>query len=439
MPSKVQSFRDERRHEKYDKETGDDRTPAQRDRDRLLYSASFQRLAEVTQVVSASSGYVFHNRLTHSLQVAQVGRRLAEKLLLNPEFSTREDRIVLDPDTVEAACLAHDLGHPPFGHVVEEELNDLSEQIGGFEGNAQSFRILSNLAFRSYDHDGMDLTRSTLCAVLKYPWLRGENTKKPRKWGAYTSEKPDYYFARELYPLEFEQNPDAYLMDWADDITYSVHDLEDFYRAGRIPLHLLSDEGSQECEYFFNDVFQRHTALGNAAIVSRRSELQEAFTAVLIANFAPTEGYRGTMRQRAGLRRFTGSLIGRYINGVTVSNEGGNPYPFVKPQYRDEVLMLKELTWTYVIQDPGLASQQVGQRHMIRKIYEIYANASQSSRDWRLFPEYYRERLDRATSNEDRLRACVDLLAGMTETQVHRIFNRLTGNESQSSLIDPLR
>src|SRR6478609_9031210 len=141
-PSKS-TLRVRRFHDNAPNPEGDYRAPSQRDRDRVLYSSSFRRLAEVTQVVAANSGYVFHNRLTHSLQVAQVGRRIAEKLnLLQPE--TKE---FVDPDVVEAACLAHDLGHPPFGHIAEQKLNELAgADIDGFEGNAQSFRIVTRLS-----------------------------------------------------------------------------------------------------------------------------------------------------------------------------------------------------------------------------------------------------------------------------------------------------
>jgi dGTPase len=141
----------QRRHKTTSGKSGDERTPAQRDRDRLIYSSAFRRLAEVTQVVAANSGYVFHNRLTHSLQVSQVGRRLAEKLLRDSaKLDLPNENLELpNPDVVEAAALAHDLGHPPFGHVVEEKLNELAEGFGGYEGNAQSFRILSKLAFHS--------------------------------------------------------------------------------------------------------------------------------------------------------------------------------------------------------------------------------------------------------------------------------------------------
>src|SRR6266550_9029962 len=140
-----QQLRDQRKHE--EDPTTSNRTPAQRDRDRLLYSSGFRRLANVTQVVAADHGYVFHNRLTHALKVAQIGRRLAEKFKFNSDDSALADRLGgLDPDVVEAAGLAHDLGHPPFGHLAEKELDLLvGEAHGGFEGNPQSFRILTRL------------------------------------------------------------------------------------------------------------------------------------------------------------------------------------------------------------------------------------------------------------------------------------------------------
>lgn len=141
MPERI-----DRRHN--DRKKGDQRAAAQRDRDRILYTAAFQRLAGVTQVVGPLEGHVFHNRLTHTLEVAQIARRLAEKLA-KENRALAEELGGLDPDVVEAAALAHDLGHPPFGHVAEKELDALARSHGaaeGFEGNAQSFRIVTRLA-----------------------------------------------------------------------------------------------------------------------------------------------------------------------------------------------------------------------------------------------------------------------------------------------------
>jgi dGTPase len=434
------NFRNQRLHERKTKIEGDDRSPAQRDRDRLLYSSALRRLAEVTQVVSADSGYVFHNRLTHSLQVAQVGRRLAEKLLKRlPQITSDLDFEGLDPDVVESACLAHDLGHPPFGHIAEEALNRAAAKYGGFEGNAQSFRILSRLAFRSADYRGLDLTRATLAAVLKYPWFKGQNPEKPEKFGAFESERRDFEFARELYPNSQAQTIEAALMDWADDITYSIHDLEDFYRAGRMPLHLLGNRDPSERQYFFNDLFERRCA-GDLKLTQRRSDLEEAFTDMMVSTFPPIRAYSGSEAQRIGLRNFTGTLIGRYINGVDLIEKDGRLCAQAKPEYRDEVLMFKQLTWTYVIEAPSLATQQWGLKQKIRKLFCVYTEAAASSKEWKLFPVYYQERLRRAIGDENELvRVCIDLIASMTENQVHKVFGRLTGSSSGASLEDPLQ
>lgn len=182
----------------------------------------------------AGEANVFHTRQQHTIKVAQVGRRLAQKLL---KEQPREAKFRgLDAEVVEAACIAHDLGHPPFGHVGEQALNDLV-MVGdddGFEGNAQSFRIVTQLAVRFPEIYGIDLTRASLAACLKYPWFREKSGKKSRKWAAYRSEREDFEFARRYHQHEFK-TLEAELMDWADDVAYSVHDLEDFHRCNALP------------------------------------------------------------------------------------------------------------------------------------------------------------------------------------------------------------
>jgi len=214
--------REDQRHNAAD---GDQRIAFQRDRDRILYSSAFRRLSGVTQIVRTGEEDVFHNRLTHSLKVAQVGRRLAERCM--GEFPEATNARGLHPEVVEAACLAHDLGHPPFGHIGENVLCNLVEASGdeeGYEGNAQSFRIITKLAVRFEGCDGLDLTRATLAATLKYPWTRDKNDpKKTKKWSVYNSEQDDFEFARTLNRGE-KKTLEAELMDWADDIAYSVHD-----------------------------------------------------------------------------------------------------------------------------------------------------------------------------------------------------------------------
>jgi dGTPase len=427
--------RNARRHTLAKKsDPSDSRTPAQKDRDRLLYTSSLRRLAQFTQVVAADVSHVFHNRLTHSLQVAQVGRRLAERLL-----NVHRDVVLLsdglDPDVVEAACYAHDLGHPPFGHIAEVELNDLAgADIDGFEGNAQSFRIITKLAQHSPSHRGLDLTRATLAAVLKYPWKRGENPEKPLKWGMYRSEEKDFEFATQLRGKAKERTLEAGLMDWADDITYSVHDLDDFYRAHKIPLHLLSERKyERERDIFFEGALRRHPE--RTGIWADPKVLRESFNEVMIGLFPLSDRYGGTWRERAALRDFTSQLIGRYVGGTTLKDRAGHCELAIDDHLLLEVAMLKELTWIYVIEAPSLISQQFGQKQAIRKLFEIYSEASQDAKQRTLFPAYYREAIEEADNDEKRLkRTVVDLIAGMTEAQALAMHNRLVGVSVGSGL-----
>jgi dGTPase len=191
----------------------------QRDRDRVLYTSALRRLAAITQVVSPTEGSVFHNRLTHTLEVAQIGRRLAEDLCKDEDLVEALGGI--DPERVEAAALAHDLGHPPFGHIAEKVLDGLIVSRGvedGFESNAQAFRIATKLAVRKEEFPGLNLTRATLNAVLKYPWLRENSGPKHDKWSVYSTEDQEFSWVKEPYSLKNDRSPEAELMDWADDI-----------------------------------------------------------------------------------------------------------------------------------------------------------------------------------------------------------------------------
>jgi dGTPase len=424
--------RNRRRHSAPANQEGDHRSPSRKDRDRIIYTSAFRRLAEVTQVASPSDAHVFHNRLTHSLQVAQVGRSLAEKLRAENEEACE---LVggIDPDTVEAAGLAHDLGHPPFGHTAEEELNQLASRGGGFEGNAQSFRIVTKLAFKSTKHSGLDLTAGTLAAILKYPWLKGENKKKPHKWGAYGTELPDFGFARQAHTYKkLERSPEAVLMDWADDITYSVHDLEDFFRAGRIPVHLLARAGDNvERNRFFDDVYRRRYGYKD---FPKKPLLEEAFDNILAVFWRIYEPYSGTKDHRSRLRYFTSQLIHRYVNGVSIDKKTESVK--VNPEHEKEVAILKELTWTYVIEAPNQGLQREGQRRVIRRLFEVYSDAIASQKTWTIFPPYYREELKTADGEAERKRTVVDLIAGMTEPQAVEAYRQVIGAWPSQSLED---
>jgi dGTPase len=417
----------------YTEERSEYRTPGQLDRDRILYSSAFARLAEVTQVVSADRGYVFHNRLTHSLKVAQLARRISERLMQSQGQQARA--LGLDPDVAEAAALAHDLGHPPFGHIAEEELNRLAQKEGlqdGFEGNAQSFRIVARLgvsdAISADDRipviRGLNLTRATLNGILKYPWAHGVHPTKKEKWGCYDTEKDLFAWVRQDQPANsFAQTVEAAIMDWSDDITYAVHDLVDFYCAGQIPLdRLADDDDSAERNAFFAELFSRRKDL-----LPRRSELENEFNKILRL-FPLDRRYVGTLEQRTGLWQFSTVAISQYVEAITLQPSSSSAIE-IKRFALDQITMLKELTWHYVILNNELATIQHGQTQAIRAIFEILLNAAKGS-SWKFFPPFYQEELQGAARNLTLItRTVIDYIAGMTEHEVERLHAVLTGRK----------
>lgn len=412
--------RDARRHTPKDTKV-DPRSAFARDRDRILYSSYFRRLALITQVVSPDEGYDFHNRLTHVLKVAQIGRRLAEKLVSSYDSETINSAGGLDPEVVEAACLAHDLGHPPFGHVAEKILDDKAHSaggLGGFEGNAQSFRVVTKLERKYIDYPGLNLTRGTLAAILKYPWLRGETGKEREKWGAYASEKSDFSFAR-LGASARKKTLEADLMDWADDIAYSVHDMEDFYRCGRVPLHRLRQgHGDREFGSLLEGAARR------CKLTPEMKSKWEDQANVVLQSVPVTRRYDRTPSADINLSLFGSWLITRFVEATTLTNKG----LVVDEDIRIQVNLLKELTWQYVIEDPGLATQQHGQKKVIETLFDIFQDeALKTGSAFKLFPQRYREELNQTEEKEERIRVVVDFIASMTEQQAVKMYHRLTG------------
>lgn len=422
--------RSERRHE--DGLARDQRTSFQRDRDRILYTSAFRRLAGVTQVVAPTERHLVHNRLTHTLEVAQVARRLAEKL----RTDVGGDDPPIDPDVAEAAALAHDLGHPPFGHIAESELDRLAVTAGdadGFNGNAQSFRILTKLAVRTEAIEGLNLTRATLNAVLKYPWFRQTSGIGSTKWGAYRTEQDVVRWVRPHGPWDETAAPslEATIMDWADDIAYAIHDVEDFYRAGLMPLDRLVTDKAERNRF-------AEARLMNLGHVSGGLNPQAIFVE-LAEGFPITESYVGTRRQRALIRGWTSTLISRYLHATTCSvGADASLQIAIGARERCEVLILKQLTWHYVIDRASLAMQQYGQRAMIRTLFSAFTADTSSvsptgGHHHALFPAYYRDLLEQGIDDTKRTRLVIDLIASMTERQVVDTYRRLSGIEQGSA------
>lgn len=452
-------FKHQRRHAEDKRSQPDEldyREPAQKDRDRVLFCSAFRRLAGVTQVVSVQEGHIFHNRLTHSMKVAQIARALALKLIKTDASGLLATVGGIDPDIAETAALAHDLGHPPFGHIAEGMLHELAQGVGledGFEGNAQTFRIVTKLAIRKEQFCGLNLSRGSLNALLKYPWLYGQQgPRSKRKWNAYVTEIDDFAFAREG-AAGTAKSIEAELMDWADDIAYSIHDVEDFYRANLIPLDRLvsslewGPDGQvrvipgSETDKFLKMVFSRweHEKIQSEfQNPDSQEKLRQSFLHI-ISQLRPLQTpYDGSHALKAYLRNFTSLHVSRYINAVRLCDPQSNDGRLIRIDENAllEVKMLKELTWHYVMRSPALTAQKRGQMQMITTLFETFHSAAMSHKpgDWDIFPFGYRERLETTGSTAERSRIVIDLIASMTEPQAVQMYQRLTGT-SQSSML----
>jgi dGTPase len=426
-----------RRKRQFDFAGADQRGEFERDRDRILYSSAFRRLASVSQVVRISEAEFFHSRLAHSLKVAQIGRRLAQRR--QHQQGRLCNDLGVDAEVVEAACLAHDLGHPPFGHPGEKVLNELvlRDDPDGFEGNAQSFRIVTKLAVRFPDFDGLDLTRATLAAVLKYPWTRDpEHADRSKKWGAYSTEIAAFEFARDGLPAGLK-SAEAELMDWADDIAYSVHDLEDFHRCQLIPWHVLIEEEGRE------DLVNNAVAEWRSHPENARERLREALDALLVLfdELVPElirRPYEATRDQRQQLRFITSKLIGRYIDAISLrdpDSSGREPCVDIVPKRNDEVRILKQITRDFVIRNTALAAQQRGQRRLIEELFQDLKEDVATGKP-RFCPAKFRHLID-TEAPSTHARAVADCIASLTETEATALHARLRGYSS-GSILDPI-
>jgi dGTPase len=430
----------------------DFRTPQQRDRDRILYSAAFQRLAYVTQVTAPESGLTFHNRLSHSLKVAQVGRRNAERLraLAKAKVITGAAATLVrsvDPDAVEAACLAHDLGHPPFGHIAEEVLQERAAHAqihDRFEGNAQSFRIVTRLAQRP-SASGLNLTRQTLDGLLKYPWKHWNVdplNKRHRKWGYYDEDEEVFAWVRRHQPPEVRdalppQSIEAAIMEWADDLTYAVHDVEDFYRAGLVPLERLGEEDGEEMGHF-EKLLRRYDQEEPGVLGAPVDQILAASRQLFPSPKMPTGPYRNTREDRRRVHRMTSDLITDYLSAFRVTDDPktGEVVLKIDETVRKRVAALKALVRVYVVRRPGLAVVQHGQKRVIGDLFDFYLDASaEEGGDRRLFPPGPRALLDAGPDTlERRVRIVIDLIAGLTEDSAIQLHQRLVGGAAAPTL-----
>jgi dGTPase len=385
------------------------RGPFVRDRARVLHSSALRRLAAKTQVVGVGVGDFPRTRLTHSLECAQIGREFGAEL-------------GCDPDLVDAACLAHDLGHPPFGHNGEVALAALAAGCGGFEGNAQSLRLLTRLEAKVAGA-GLNLTRATLDATVKYPWgapvLRAA-TGPPAKFGYYADDAVAYRWIKEQAP-DGKLCLEAQVMDWADDVAYSVHDLEDGLQAGHITLRALRGAAERAA---VTELATRYSPPGTTG-----AELDEVWDGLLGLPFWP-KSFDGGPAALAALKHLTSELIGRFCGSAqeaTLAAAHGR-FPLtryaadlvVPRQQRLECSLLKGVTAQFVMSRKGVAARQAAERELIAELAAAVRIGAPGTLDPLLRPGYLA-----ADSDQARLRVVVDQIASLTDTSAIAWHDRL--------------
>ena len=407
------------------------RSDFERDRARVLHSAGLRRLSAKTQVVAAGSADFPRTRLTHSLECAQIGRELGEE-------------IGCDPDLVDAACLAHDIGHSPFGHNGEFALNELAASIGGFEGNAQSLRLLTRLEPKVAGA-GLNLTRATLDATLKYPWFRGGSPGAssatpggrppgtPRKFGVYTDDADVFGWIRQGAPAA-RPCLEAQVMDWADDVAYSVHDMEDGFHAGLITFKNLQSPAERGA-----------VSATTAAIYCDDDvpvgELVEVLDALLALDVWPAH-YDGGPDTVAALKNLTSELIGRFCvaaQQTTLAAHRGNPRTtppanpvspapltryaadlIVPRQQRLECALLKGITAYYVMTRAGVIAAQAAERELLTELAHAIERGAPQTLDPLLRPSW-----DEAGTDAARRRVVINQVASLTDTSAIAWHHRL--------------
>ena len=390
------------------------RTAFERDRARVVHAAASRRLAAKTQVMGPQSDDFVRNRLTHSLEVAQVARDLSRAL-------------GSQPDIAETAALAHDLGHPPFGHNGERVLAELGEACGGFEGNAQTLRLLTRLEAKT-EGAGLNLTRATLDACTKYPWPRGAADApqgvhadgSPRfvvKFGVYDDDRPVFDWMRRGADGT-RQCLEAQVMDLADDVAYSVHDVEDGVVAGRIDLTGVDQPAVWETvrDWYLPDASDE--------------VLDKTLAELRVVGGWPESPYDGTRRSLAALKNLTSDLIGRFCGAVQHATFEAGDGPFVRyaadlvvpEETRLEIAVLKGIAAHYVMRADDRVALMERQRELLAELVGLLADRGPDALD-RPFADDW----DAAADDAARLRVVVDQVASLTDASAVARHAALTG------------
>ena len=378
-----------------------------RDKARVLHSAGLRRLSAKTQVMSAGADDFPRTRLTHTLEVAQIGRELG-------------DALGCDPDLVETACLVHDLGHPPFGHNGEEALHKASLDIGGFEGNAQTFRLLTRLESKTIRDGrslGLNLTRATLDAATKYPWaFDGKNPK----FGFYEEDKEIFDWVR-LNVKNQSKVFEAQVMDIADDIAYSVHDIEDaIYGQHFSPLAL-------DSEPEFKEVVK--LAATEYATEIDEDNLNKALNSLIKQSWW-VKSFTATQVDMAALKNMTSHLIGKFTEEIEQATKAGNKAEnftrynanlIVPLETKAQIAVLKAVVNLFVMQRKGAAENYAKEQDLILNIVDGLQNNPQ-----KLDPQF-KHQFENAGSSKEAKRAVIDQVASLTDSSARRLAQEFVG------------
>jgi dGTPase len=381
------------------------RTEFARDRARIIHSFALRRLAAKTQVAVPWATDFPRTRLSHSLECAQVGRELGAAL-------------GADPDLMEGACLAHDIGHPPFGHNGEKALNQIASSCGGFEGNAQSIRLLIRLEAKTVLPDGksigLNLTRASLDAATKYPWSRAVNA---RKFGVYEDDLEIFNWYRSGVESG-KTSMEAQIMDWSDDVAYSVHDLEDSLVSGQIKLDQLSSD--------LPKLFKVAQEMYLADI--SESEMQSALAALQKLSCWPRY-YDGTHRSLARLKDLASQLIGRFAQAAEVATQEKygdgdltryNANLVVPRAQRVEVALLKSMAGHYVINASDSQIRYGEQQRLLTELVEAILESAPTTLE-----SFFLQDWQNAQTDQARLRVVIDQVASLTDPGAVALHKRL--------------
>jgi len=382
------------------------RTEFMRDRARVIHSAALRRLAAKTQVAVPWENDFQRTRLSHSLECAQIGRELGESL-------------GADPDLLETACLSHDMGHPPFGHNGEEALAEVAAPCGGFEGNAQSFRLLTRIEAKTVDSNGksmgLNLTRASLDAATKYPWASAEN---PRKFGVYDDDVEIFNWVRQGAPAG-RKCIEAQIMDWSDDCAYSVHDFEDAIFAGQVTV-----------QNFDNDFEILYSEMTNSyGSDATKDEAAAALTRLQQLSCWPINFDR-SHRSLARLKDTASQLIGRFVLSAELETRkvhGDGPLTRysanleIPRDQKIEVDFLKSVAGHYLIGASASQERYAKQQIVIHELVDMLFTAAPKELD-PIFEDDWKV----ATTDAQRLRVVVDQIASLTDPGAYALHAHLS-------------